>query len=186
MRLEEEFAAEKANNMKSAPQKGVFYMALTAKMIEEKEFSRLTNGYNPDEVDDFLDEILDDMDVREAEMANLRTQLANAQAAAQAAANRPAPAPKSDAESASILLRNAQTVYDQTVRDAQAQAQDILEKAKAEAEQIVQDAKDESKALTEQLQTLRSAALDYRARFLRLVEDQQHVLSSETELFKKG
>jgi cell division initiation protein len=157
-------------------------MAITAKIIEEKEFSRLSNGYNPDEVDDFLDEILDYMDAREAEMNDLRARLANAQAAA----NRPSPMPQSDLEGASVLLKNAQAVYDQTVRDAQGQAQEMISAAHAQAEQIVADAKEEIKSLTEQLQTMRSAALDYRARFLRLVEDQQHVLSAENELFKKG
>lgn len=157
-------------------------MAITAKIIEEKEFSRLSNGYNPDEVDDFLDEILDYLDARDAETEQLRAQLAQAQQAA----SRAAAAPVSDVEGASLLLRNAQSVYEQTVRDAQAQAQSLIEAAQAQAEQIVVDAKAETKALNEQLQTLRSAALDYRARFLRLVEDQQHVLSAESELFKKA
>ena len=159
-------------------------MAITPKIIEEKEFSRISNGYNPDEVDDFLDEILDYIDERDAQMEALRTQLAEAQKAAQ---SRPvAPTPQNDVEAASLLLRNAQTVYDQTVRDAQGQAQALVAEAQKQAEQIVIDAKEETKALTEQLQMLRSAALDYRARFLRLVEDQQHVLSAESELFKKG
>ena len=159
-------------------------MAITPKIIEEKEFSRMSNGYNPDEVDDFLDEILDYIDERDAQMEALRTQLAEAQKAAQ---SRPvAPAPQNDVEAASLLLRNAQTVYDQTVRDAKGQAQALVAEAQKQAEQIVIDAKEETKALTEQLQMLRSAALDYRARFLRLVEDQQHVLSAESELFKKG
>lgn len=158
-------------------------MAITAKIVEEKEFSRVNNGYNPDEVDDFLDEILDYMDAQEAEMNKLRAQLAQAQ---QQPAARPAPVPTNDLEGASILLRNAQTVYEQTVRDAQAQAEQMLITAQEQAEQIVVDAKEETKALTEQLQTLRSAALDYRARFLRLIEDQQHVLSAEGELFKRG
>lgn len=153
-------------------------MAITAKIIEEKEFSRVSNGYNPDEVDDFLDEILDYLDARDAEMNALRAQLAQAAPAA--------PDAHSDLEGASILLRNAQSVYEQTVRDAQTQAQRLITAAQDQAAQIVVDAKEETRALTEQLQTLRSAALDYRARFLRLVEDQQHVLSAETELFKKN
>ena len=65
-------------------------------------------------------------------------------------------------------------------------ADKMLIDAQQQAEQIVIDATDEIKSLTEQLQTLRSAALDYRARFLRLVEDQQHVLGAESELFKRG
>ena len=160
-------------------------MAITTQIVEEKEFSRVNNGYNPDEVDDFLDEILDYMDEQDAEMSKLRAQLAQAQQTQQIPAQ-PVVAPANDLESASILLRNAQTVYEQTIRDAKQQAEKMLIDAQQQAEQIVIDAKDEIKSLTEQLQTLRSAALDYRARFLRLVEDQQHVLGAESELFKRG
>ena len=160
-------------------------MAITTQIVEEKEFSRVNNGYNPDEVDDFLDEILDYMDEQDAEMSKLRAQLAQAQQTQQNPAQ-PVVAPANDLESASILLRNAQTVYEQTIRDAKQQAEKMLIDAQQQAEQIVIDAKDEIKSLTEQLQTLRSAALDYRARFLRLVEDQQHVLGAESELFKRG
>jgi cell division initiation protein len=163
-------------------------MAITTQIVEEKEFSRVNNGYNPDEVDDFLDEILDYMDEQDAEMSKLRAQLAQAQQTQQTQQipAQPVVAPANDLESASILLRNAQTVYEQTIRDAKQQAEKMLIDAQQQAEQIVIDAKDEIKSLTEQLQTLRSAALDYRARFLRLVEDQQHVLGAESELFKRG
>ena len=37
-------------------------MALTVQMIESKEFSRAAMGYNRKEVDEFLDEICDEMD----------------------------------------------------------------------------------------------------------------------------
>lgn len=161
-------------------------MAITAKMVEEKEFSRVPNGYDPDEVDDFLDAILDDMDAREAEMSALRTQLMQAQQAANAAAARPAVVQNNDAQQASVLLKNAQTVYDQTIDDAKTQAGDIVARAQSDAEKVLAQAREESKALNDQLETLRSAAADYRARFQRLIEDQQHVINSESELFTKA
>ena len=39
-------------------------------------------------------------------------------------------------------------------------------------------------ALLEEIEMLRATARDYRSRFQRLVEDQQHVLNAETELFE--
>lgn len=157
-------------------------MSISLKMIEEKEFKFKPRGYDPDEVDDFLDDICDEMEARENETNALKAQLAHAQQARPVAA----PVVQNESASASVLLRNAQLVYDQTVRDAQEQANQVVGKAHEEAQLIVENARDEMKSLTDQLDTMRSAAADYRARFLRLVEDQKHVLTSESELFKKA
>ena len=172
-------------------------MSISLKMIEEKEFKFKPRGYDPDEVDDFLDEVVggerlahkqrravrqEQMEARENETNALKAQLAHAQQARPVAA----PVVQNESASASVLLRNAQLVYDQTVRDAQEQANQVVGKAHEEAQLIVENARDEMKSLTDQLDTMRSAAADYRARFLRLVEDQKHVLTSESELFKKA
>lgn len=95
-----------------------------------------------------------------------------------------APAPADNSESVQKMLANAQRVCDETMSDARKQADLIVADAKAKADRLVAEAKAESKRLQDGLDTLRSAASDYRARFRRLVEDQQHVLNAESELFK--
>ena len=159
-------------------------MAVTLKMIEEKEFKTKANGYDPDEVDDFLNDIMDEFEAMQKEIRTLRA--AKDQAPAAAAA--PAPQVRSAAEdsvgSAQKLLVNAQRVYDETVADAQKEAEKIVSGAKEQAEQIVRDAKNETSELQNTLETLRGAANDYRARFKRLIDDQMHVLNQESELFK--
>ena len=50
---------------------------------------------------------------------------------------------------------------------------------------LVMEALEEEKAaLEKEVEMLKAAARDYRERFMRLVEDQQHVLNAETELFE--
>lgn len=163
-------------------------MAVTIQMIETKEFKTVAKGYDPEEVDVFLDDICDQFDEMENEIKSLRASLAKAQAAAA-----PAPAPvvaapaakaEDSSEAAQRLLRNAQRVSDETIADARSEANKIVADAKAKADSMLQDAQTESARLQGSLDTLRAAANDYRARFKRLVEDQSHLLNAETELFK--
>lgn len=159
-------------------------MAITIDMIANKEFSVKARGYDTNEVDDFLDALLDDMEAREIAYKEMEARLAQATAAAAAQPVVQQPVQKDDSESARVLLANAQRVYDQTVADAQNRAAEILAKAQEDADKVAASVRRETQELNDQLDTLRSAAADYRARFQRLVEDQMHVLKSENELFK--
>ena len=155
-------------------------MAVTIQMIETKEFKTKAHGYDPEEVDVFLDEIADEFEEMQREIQSLRAAAMRQSAPAPA----PAPAPADNSESVQKMLANAQRVCDETMSDARKQADLIVADAKAKADRLVAEAKAESKSLQDGLDTLRSAASDYRARFRRLVEDQQHVLNAESELFK--
>ena len=67
-------------------------MAITIAMIEEKEFKIKMRGYDPSEVDEFLDEICDEMVALQEEIATLNQRLSqSAQASAYAPAAVPAP-----------------------------------------------------------------------------------------------
>ena len=50
-------------------------MAITVTMIEEKEFKTKVRGYDPVEVDEFLDEICDEMIEMQGTIQTLRDQL---------------------------------------------------------------------------------------------------------------
>lgn len=156
-------------------------MAVTIQMIETKEFKLKANGYDPEEVDVFLDSIIDEFEDLQREINALRAQ--NRQKAQTPA---PAPAPiiqDTSSETAQKLLATAQRVSDETMSDARKQADELLADAKIKADRIVADAKGEAQRLTDSLDTLRSAANDYRARFKRLVDDQMHLINGEKELF---
>ena len=174
-------------------------MAITVQAIENKEFkTKRLNGYDPEDVDLFLDEICDHMIAMQEEMDRLHAQLAMQQAApapvpAPYFAPQPEPVPvpppfveekkpdQDSAEAAQKLLLRAQKVYDETVADARREAEKILSGARAQNDLGAMTA--EKAALQEEIDMLRAAARDYRNRFLRLVEDQRHVLASEKALF---
>ena len=171
-------------------------MAITIDTIVEKEFSIKGRGYDPKEVDAFLDEICDAMAALQEENMQLQKEL---DAANRAPAYTPIPAPAAvpapavveeeskqeelASESAKKLLIHAQRIYDEMVEDAKAEAEDILNNAKARAEMNLQHLEEEKEALQNEVVTLKEAARDYRERFMRLVDDQAHVLKSENELF---
>ena len=175
-------------------------MPITVAMIEEKEFKTKLRGYDPVEVDEFLDEICDEMVAMQEEISTLQSRLNQAPRAeapfvpAPAAMPVPAPVPaprkaeKAETEEASEaaqrLLAKAQKVYDETVAEAKAEADKILGGAHTRADSGLSDLGEERKALEEEIEMLKAAAKDYRERFERLVEDQQHVLRAETKLFE--
>lgn len=177
-------------------------MPITVAMIEEKEFKTKMRGYDPEEVDGFLDEICDEMVAMQEEIATLQARLAQAprsnQAAfapAPAAVPVPAPAPvmkepvketarEDGSEAAQKLLARAQKVYDETVADAKAEADKILAGAHQRADAGLEALEDEKAALEDEIKSLKAAAKDYRDRFQRLLDDQQHVLNAESKLFE--
>lgn len=180
-------------------------MAITVSMIEEKEFKTKMRGYDPIEVDEFLDDICDEMVALQEEIATLNQRLAQAaqqQPSAYAPAAVPAPAPvapvpapvqvakeqptpqkEDSSEAAQKLLARAQKVYDETLADAKKEAQEILDSANEKAREQIGSLQDTKDALVKEVDELKAAAKDYRDRFLRLIEDQQHVLKAETALF---
>ena len=50
-------------------------MPITVAMIEEKEFKTKMRGYDPVEVDEFLDEICDEMVAMQEEISTLQSRL---------------------------------------------------------------------------------------------------------------
>lgn len=171
-------------------------MAITVEMIEEKEFKTKVRGYDPIEVDEFLDQICDEMIALQDEIVALQNQLSQARAqgnrpqrpevATPAPAPRPAmPAPmaKEQEETLRQLLTNAQRVSDETVAEAHARAEAIVAEAEKKATDAVADIAAQKDSLAKEVDLLKKTAKDYRDRFVRLVEDQQHVLKAETELF---
>jgi cell division initiation protein len=172
-------------------------MPITIQAIEEKEFKTKVRGYDPVEVDEFLDEICDELIALQDENASLQEQLSQSRAQA-ARPNRPESAPvamppttrpqvptiaKEQEETLRKLLVNAQRVSDETVAEAHSRAEAIVAEAQKKAEEAVADIASEREALAQEVETLRKAASDYKERFTRLVEDQMHILKAETELF---
>lgn len=165
-------------------------MQVTIEMIETKEFKVISRGYDPKEVDEFLDDIMDEMARQQDEIQALQQQLAAAKAA-QPANNAPTqvirPVQSSYAAPAKAevpdkafreILEMAQKVKDETIAKAEAEASQILTKAQAAADEKLKSLSDEKENLTKQVTDLRAAAADYRARFEQLLAAQQEALKA--------
>lgn len=156
-------------------------MAITLDTIEKKEFKVVKNGgYDQIEVEDFLNEILDEMDARESYTQKLEEQVKAMtqeleQARAQAAARVEAPAKAVDprrSESFELVLTKAQSVYDEIVSAADVRAAEIVAKATEEAASIRVTAEGQISDLTEKLAALRKQTADYYASVKKAVETQ--------------
>ena len=183
-------------------------MAISVKDIQEKIFPTQANGgYDVEQVDDFLDEIADQLGtlirenlVLKGQVGKLEDELASKQKALdEAIAKTPDYNEEGYFKNLQSAMRDslisAQRVADEATAAAQAEAEKAVADAKAEAEQTLADAKAEASQLTESAQssadaaraeyeTLKAAAENYRATFRKLVEDQLEVLKANDILFK--
>ncbi len=186
-------------------------MAISIAAIEAKEFKTRLKGYDPEEVDLYLDEICDHIDMlnRQIDAQQQRISQMN-QGPSYARSAVPPPAAFVDHgdqahQELNLARQKAQGILDEARADA-AQIRAEAQKMMREAEKMRSDAADalrgapvqmdilgdqgdlsdleaQRNALQEEIDMLRAAAKDYRRRFQMLVEDQQHVLNAETELF---
>lgn len=159
-------------------------MAITLDTIVNKVFKVVKNGYDNNEVEAFLDEILEEMENREAETEQLKAQVANLNRELEAAraqlAVRPvaAPAPvkvteeRHSAESFELVLSKAKGAYEEIVAAADARAEEIISKANAEASSIRVNAQSQITDLTDKLTALRKQTADYYASLKKVVDAQ--------------
>ena len=173
-------------------------MQITIEMIETKEFKTKPRGYDPQEVDEFLDAICDEMARQLDEIQSLQQQLAAAKAARPAPA--PAPAPVTEAPTQQIkpvtarpaavpdsdfreILEMAQKVKNETIAAAEAKAAAIVAKAEEEAADKLASLSEEKEKLTGQVEALKTAAAEYRAKFEALLQAQQEAMEKASDLF---
>jgi len=171
-------------------------MAITLDTIVNKVFKVVKNGYDNNEVEAFLDEILEEMENREAQTAQLQEQIARLnreleQARAQLAA-RPAVAPvaapapvvkeeRHSTESFELVLSKAKGAYEEIVAAADARAEEIVRAANIEAANIRSSAEGQITDLTEKLASLRKQSADYYASIKKAMEMQ----NTSMEMIKK-
>ena len=147
-------------------------MAITLDTIVNKVFKVVKNGYDNNEVESFLDEILEEMENREAETNKLKEQVAQLTAelnkAQTAATVQPVTAPaaptapahtaqedRHSSESFELVLSKAKGAYEEIVTAADTRAEEIINKANQDAATIRSDAQTKIADLTAQLASLR-------------------------------
>ncbi len=154
---------------------------ITVELIAHKEFSISSKGYNQVEVDNFLDDICEEMERMEKEITDLRQKTTAVRPAV------PAPAASGVTEeqekSFREVLEMAMQVKDDTIRKAREDAEAIRAKAETEAAERLDGLNEEKEALTKEVADLKAAAADFRARFEALLDEQKEALGKASDLF---
>lgn len=158
-------------------------MAITLDTIVNKVFKVVKNGYDNNEVEAFLDEILEEMENREVETNRLKEQVvsltneleqtkAELQRAKVAADSIPVDSSASSstssknderhgAESFELVLTKAKNAYDEIVAAADVKADEIVKKANEDALNVRARGEMQMTELNKKLNELRSQASDY-------------------------
>ena len=163
-------------------------MALTIDDIYDKEFALKGGGYDRNDVDQFLDEICDEMTNMLDHIAKLEQDLKQAQMeveAAKASARNAAPTVvKSEpvartSETLEGILLSAQRLADEAVENAKSKAEGIVKEAQDKAGQIVDEARAEKENLGGELESLRKNVTEYKDGFLKMLNKYKAMLESE-------
>ena len=171
-------------------------MAITPQDIQAQTFSEAKRGYDPAEVDVFLEQLASEVDAMLSKIVDLKgrltateQQLADAQAqlAAQpAVAPAPAPAPQHDYSATerqiSAALIAAQQTADQIVADAQQNAQRICDEADAKARDVIRQALQEKQNELAEIDRLKASREEFKSEYLKLI---QHFMDDALDVARR-
>lgn len=146
-------------------------MPLTPLDIHNKEFSRRLRGYDEDEVNEFLDQVIKDYESIIRENKELSNQLMALQERLDHFTN------IEDTLSKTIIV--AQEAADEVKNNAKKEGQLIIKEAEKNADRIINEALSKSRKIAIETEELRKQASIYRTRFRTLVEAQLELLSQD-------
>lgn len=187
-------------------------MALTPDDVVTKQFQhvRFKDGFDPDEVDDFLDEIVIEWRKALEENAELKAKLAayESGAAPEAATAAPAPAPVAEAPAPAVeapaepaptgsatatagIIELAQRLHDEHVAEGEAKRNQLITEAEAEVARIRTEAEAKQREETARLERerntleariteLRNFERDYRSQLRGYIEGQLRDLDEKS------
>jgi len=150
--------------------------------IENKKFSKqMMNGYNVDEVDDFLDEIMEAYEANYKELATLRPKIEELNSTLEHYKNIEA--------TLQNTLVMAQTTADEVKNVAKQQADQIIGDAQREAENIIRNSKENAfvavNELEQQIRMKEQQFNDVKKQFDIYKAKMEALLISQSELIKE-
>lgn len=146
-------------------------MPLTPLDIHNKEFSRRIRGYDEDEVNEFLDQVIKDYEIVIRENKELHNQLLSMQDKLDHFAN--------IEETLSKTIIVAQEAADEVKNNAKKESQLIVKEAEKNADRIINEALGKSRKIALEVEELKKQASIYRTRFRSLVEAQLELLKQD-------
>lgn len=160
-------------------------MAITPADIQAQTFSEAKRGYDPAEVDVFLERLAAEVDAMLNKIVDLKTRLTDAEqqlAAAQAQAQMPAPAPApapapvaspeytATASQISAALIAAQQSADNIVAEARENADHIRSEADAKAREVIRQALAEKQNELAEIDRLKASREEFKAEYIKLIQ----------------
>ncbi len=137
---------------------------ITPKDIQEVKFKTKVRGYNEAEVDEYLDQVADQMAALIAENEEYKSKLALAVEQLNYL--------KSLEQTLRDTMITAQRSADETYRAAQKKGEAILQQAEEQGDQVRRKAREEADAVTRNLDVLRVQAKTYARQFRTLMNAQ--------------
>ncbi|UQD51637.1 septum formation initiator [Bacillus methanolicus] len=146
-------------------------MPLTPLDIHNKEFSRSFRGYDEDEVNEFLDQIIKDFEMLIRENKELEDKLNEQTEKLDHFTN------IEETLNKSILV--AQEAAEEVKRNAQKEAKLIIKEAEKNADRIVNEALSKARKIALEIEELKKQSKVFRTRFKMLVEAQLDMLKND-------
>ncbi len=170
-------------------------MGITIADIEQKEFTFKGAGYDPYDVDSYLDQICDEMIAMQDRIDALEAELKQAKASLEASEQAVRPIPQEVVKAESVppvtktsetlesILLSAQRIGDEAIANAKKRAEEIVDEAQKKAEEVSENAQEERLTLEKELESLRQAAGDFKKRFVSLLNEHKTLMDSEKAIF---
>ncbi|EGQ1669849.1 DivIVA domain-containing protein [Staphylococcus pseudintermedius] len=146
-------------------------MAFTPSEIKNKAFTRIKNGFEPTEVEQYLEQLSHEIERLKEDKKQLEKVLEERDAHIQSF--------KEVEKSVGEAIVSAQRAADETKAAAQKERDTIIQKAQAEASQIVNDGIEKARRLSFQTEDMKRQSKVFRSRFRMLVEAQLDLLKSD-------
>ncbi|WP_054635263.1 DivIVA domain-containing protein [Thalassobacillus sp. C254] len=146
-------------------------MPLTPLDIHNKEFTRGFRGYDEDEVNEFLDQVIKDYETVIREKNELFEKVDELEERLEHFSN------IEETLNKSILV--AQESAEEVRRNSKKEAQLIVKEAEKNADRIINDALSKSRKISLEIEELKKQASVYRMRFKMLIEAQLEMLHND-------
>lgn len=146
-------------------------MPLTPLDIHNKEFTRGFRGYDEDEVNDFLDQIIKDYEVLIKDKKGLEEKVQKLEDRLGHFSN------IENTLNKSILV--AQETAEDVKQNATKEARLIVKEAEKNADRIINESLSKSRKITLEIEELKKEAKVYRTRFRMLIEAQLELLKND-------
>lgn len=146
-------------------------MAFTPSEIKNKSFTRTKNGFEPVEVEQYLEQLSKEIERLKEDKKQLENVLQERDTHIQSF--------KDVEKSVGEAIVSAQRAADETKAAAQKEHDAIIQKAHAEANRIVNDGIEKSRRLSFQTEDMKRQSKIFRSRFKMLVEAQLDLLKSD-------